>query len=105
VPDSQRWNPRAQAAIVTHLIEAGADPNAIDKGGVTPLHRAVRNRCAAAVSALLEGGADVGRGNRSGSTPIRLATLNTGRGGTGTRESKAQQEEIVRLLEQHGSAR
>jgi hypothetical protein len=26
-------------------IEAGADPNAAAAGGVTPLHRAVRNRC------------------------------------------------------------
>ena len=37
---------------------AGADPNAVDKGGVTPLQRAVRARCASAVSALLEGGSD-----------------------------------------------
>jgi ankyrin repeat protein len=43
---------------IAHLIEAGADPNPTDKSGVTPLHRAVRTRCAAAVKALLEAGAD-----------------------------------------------
>jgi hypothetical protein len=31
-----------------------------------------------------------------------LATSNTGRGGSGSPESKAQQQEIVRMLEQHG---
>jgi hypothetical protein len=33
---------------------------------------------------------------------MKLATQNTGRGGSGSPESKAQQAEIVRLLEQHG---
>ena len=104
-PGSRSWNPAAQAATVTCLIEAGADPNAVDKSGVTPLHRAVRTRCAAAVRALLDGGADAWRRNKNGSTPMRLATLNTGRGGSGSPESKAQQEEIVSLLEQHGARR
>jgi hypothetical protein len=102
-PGSRTWNPSAQAATVACLIEAGADPNTVDQSGVTPLHRAVRTRCAAAVSALLDGGADVRRKNKTGSTPMRLATLNTGRGGSGSPESKAQQEEITRLLEQHGA--
>jgi hypothetical protein len=102
-PGSRTWNPTAQAATVGCLIEAGADPNTVDQSGVTPLHRAVRTRCAAAVSALLDGGADARRKNKSGSTPMRLATLNTGRGGSGSPESKAQQEEIARLLEQHGA--
>jgi hypothetical protein len=102
-PGSRTWNPTAQAATVACLIEAGADPNAVDKGGVTPLHRAVRNRCAAAVRALVDGGADTRRQNKTGSTPMRLATQNTGRGGTGSPEAKAQQEEILRLLKQHGA--
>jgi hypothetical protein len=104
-PDSPRWNPRAQAATIACLIEAGADPNAADLGGTTPLHRAVRNRCAAAVAALLDGGADVRRKNKRGSTPSQLATRNTGRGGTGASDAKAQQAEIVRLLERKGAAR
>ena len=98
MPGSRRWNPPAQAATVARLIEAGADPNATDKCGVTPLHRAVRTRCAAAVKALLVGGADARRKNRSGSTPMLLATQNTGRGGSGSSEAKAQQELIVQLL-------
>jgi hypothetical protein len=105
MPGSRAWNPRAQAATVACLIEAGADPNAIDNRGVTPLHRAVRTRCAAAVSALLNGGADARRKNNSGSTPMKLATNTTGRGGTGSLEAKAQQDEIVRLLRQCSSAR
>ena len=101
VPGSPTWNPQAQEATITRLIEAGADPNAIDKIGVTPLHRAVRTRCAAAVRALLAGGADGRRKNKRGSTPMLLATRNTGRGGSGSLEAKAQQQEIVRLLEHH----
>jgi hypothetical protein len=103
VPGSSTWNPRAQAATVACLIAAGADPNAVDKNGVAPLHRAVRTRCAAAVRALLAGGADARRKNRSGSTPMRLATQNTGRGGTGSPDAKAQQQAIVRLLAPHGA--
>jgi Ankyrin repeats (many copies) len=100
-PGSRAWNPGAQAATVACLIDAGADPNALDKSGVTPLHRAVRTRCAAAVKALLEGGADPRRENKHGSTPMLLATRNTGRGGSGSSEAKAQQKRIVRLLQEH----
>jgi ankyrin repeat protein len=99
MPGSRTWNPPAQAATVAHLIAAGADPNATDKSGVTPLHRAVRTRCAIAVKALLEAGAR--RKNKSGSTPMLLATQNTGRGGSGSSEAKAQQELIVQLLREH----
>ncbi len=98
-PGSRSWNPSAQAETVRCLIEAGADPNATDKSGVTPLHRAVRGRCAAAVSALIRGGADVQRPNRRGSTPLQLASRATGRGGTGSPESKAQQAQILTQLE------
>jgi len=60
-----------------------------------------RTRCVAAVKALLEGGADLRRKNNSGSTAILLATQNTGRGGSGSSEAKAQQEWIVQLLREH----
>jgi hypothetical protein len=97
-PGSSTWNPAAQAEMIALLIAAGADPNATDKSGVAPLHRAVRTRCAAAVAALLEGGADPSLKNASGSTPMLLATHQTGRGGSGSPEAKAQQQEIIALL-------
>jgi hypothetical protein len=102
-PGLPAWNPRAQSQIIAMLISAGAEPNAVDKSGVAPLHRAVRNRCAAAVRALIDGGADPRALNKSGSTPMLLATQNTGRGGSGSAEAKAQQQEILRLLEERGA--
>jgi hypothetical protein len=105
IPGSETWNPGAQAATIVCLIEAGADPNAADMDGVSPLHRAVRTRCAEAVRTLLANGADPGHKSKSGSTPLVLASLNTGRGGTGSAEAKAQQAEIARLLEQAGPGR
>jgi hypothetical protein len=103
-PGLPAWNPSAQMKIIARLIRAGADPNALDKNGVAPLHRAVRNRCAAAVRALLEGGADPRATNTSGSTPMLLASQNTGRGGSGSSEAKAQQRKILRFLKDHGAA-
>lgn len=60
MPGLPAWNPDAQVATIGCLIAAGADPNAMDKSGVAPLHRAVRARCAAAVEALLDGGVSTG---------------------------------------------
>jgi len=105
MPGSPLWDPIAQAATVACLIGAGADPNAMDKSGVTPLHRAVRTRCTGAVRALLEGGADARRKNKNGSTPMLLATITTGRGGSGSPQSKAEQIKIARLLQEHGASR
>lgn len=99
-PGARGWNPEAQAATVALLLQAGADPDVLDKDGVAPLHKAVRTRCAAAVRALLAGGADPARTNKNGSTPMLLAMQNTGRSGSGSAEAKAQQREIVLLLEQ-----
>lgn len=98
-PGSARWNPNAQHEVVACLIALGADPDARDKNGTTPLLRAIRNRCASAVSALLDGGADPTATNKNGSTAAHLASWTTGRGGSGSPEAKAQQEEIVRLLD------
>ena len=98
-PGSPRWDPVAQAATIGCLIEAGADPNAQNMDGATPLHRAVRTRCAGAVQALLDHGADPAIRNKNGSTAMQLALHTTGRGGSGSSEAKAQQEEILRLLQ------
>jgi ankyrin repeat protein len=97
-PGTSHWKPKAQAETIACLIADGADPNALDKSGVAPLHRAVRTRCAAAVEALLKSGADANPKNKSGSTPMMLAKTTSGRGGSGSVEARAQQQEIVRLL-------
>ena len=98
-PGSPRWNPAAQAATIVCLIEAGADPNAQNMDGATPLHRAVRTRCAGAVRALLDHGANPEILNKNGSTAVKLALFTTGRPGSGSAEAKAQQEEILLLLQ------
>jgi hypothetical protein len=99
IPGSPRWDPTAQAATIVCLIEAGADPNAQNMDGATPLHRAVRTRCADAVRALLGHGADLAIRNKNGSTAMQLALRTTGRGGSGSPEAKAQQQEILLLLQ------
>lgn len=85
-------------ATLTRLLVAIAnlDPNAAAAGGVTPLHRAVRNRCSAAVEALLRAGADPRLPN--GSTASDLAHWTTGRGGTGSEVAKVEQRIIIELL-------
>jgi hypothetical protein len=102
-PGSRRWNPDAQAATIVCLLAAGANPNATDRSGVTPLHRAVRTRCSAAVRVLLDSGAHARQLNGRGSTPLHLAVQTTGRSGSGSAEARQQQAEIVRLLMAHGA--
>jgi ankyrin repeat protein len=101
-PGSSNWDPSGQRAVILYLTEVGGDPNATAAGGVTPLHRAVRNRCSAAVEALLEVGADPHMSNDNGSTAFELARWTTGRGGSGSVEARAEQQRIIALL---GAAR
>ena len=89
--------------MVEYLISIGADPIAVDKSGVAPLHRAIRMRSLAAVRALLDGGASVGQRNRSGSTPLHLAVQNTGASGSGSDAAHEQQAEIIKLLLERGA--
>lgn len=98
-PASDHWKPDAQSAAIRALVNAGADLGARNKTGVTPLHKAVRARCAQAVGTLLELGADPAILNGSSSTPLLLARMNTGRRGSGLPAAKAQQREILKLLE------
>ena len=92
------WDPVAQVEVISHLFSFGADPNAQDKNGTTPLHRAVRNRCSAAVARLLEAGADPTVRNRRGSTVHELTQWTTGRGGSGLPSARVEQEKIVEML-------
>lgn len=101
--DTNRWDPSAQAEMIEYLLSVGADPNALDGGGVAPLHRAVRTRSVAAVRALLDGGANARLPNRAGSTPLHLAVQTTGRGGSGSLQAREQQAGIVRLLLERGA--
>jgi len=96
--DANHWQPAAQKDTIEYLLAVGADPNALDKSGVSPLHRAVRTRASAAVRALLAGGADVSARNRSGSTPLHLAVQDTGRGGAGSGRARSEQEKIIAIL-------
>ena len=101
--DANHAAPDAQADVIAYLTSIGANPNALDKSGVAPLHRAVRTRSLSAVRALLDGGADPRLRNKSGSTPLHLAVQNTGRGGSGSDAARRQQAGIVQLLLERGA--
>jgi ankyrin repeat protein len=96
-PLSPTWDPDAQRRVIELLVSAGATVDQPDRGGVTPLHRAVRARSPAAVAALLSAGADPHAATRkAGSTPLHLAVAPTGAGGTAG--AADLQLEIIRLL-------
>ena len=99
------WDPKSQVAMIRLLLKAGADIHAQDKNGATPLHRAVRTRCAAAVKCLLDAGADLKIRNKPGSTPFHLAVQNTGRGGSGSEKARTAQREISKRFSSAASAR
>lgn len=101
--DGGRREPRGQAGVIEYLISVGAEPNAVDKTGVAPLHRAVRARSLAAVRALLDGGADPRKPNKAGSTPLHLAVQPTGASGSGSDPARRQQAKIIRLLLERGA--
>jgi ankyrin repeat protein len=103
IHQASRGGPRPHArAAITLLHSRGADLDARNKGGVAPLHMAVRDRDFQAVRALLEHGAEVDiedRGRKS--TPLRRAVANTGRPGTAGTQDVAT--EITSLLLKHGA--
>lgn len=100
--DNPFWNADRQVETIRLLLQAGADIHAQDRNGATPLHRAVRTRCAAAVGCLLDAGGDATLENKPGSTPFHLAVQNTGRGGSGAEKAKTAQREIIRLFLERG---
>src|SRR5579859_4534099 len=89
------WDAKRQVKMIRCLLDAGANVNLQDKNGATPLHRAVRTRCAAAVRLLIRAGSDPLLKNKPGSTPFHLAVQNTGHGGTGSAAATAAQRQII----------
>lgn len=92
----------AQAETISYLLSVGANPNVMDKSGVTPLHRAVRTRSLPAVRTLLDGGADPNAQNKTGSTPLDLALHPSGRRGSGSDHARSQRKGIIKLLQERG---
>jgi ankyrin repeat protein len=101
-PNAGTWNPERQTEVIQLLVSHGAELDHADRGGVTPLHRAVRARSAPAVRTLLAAGARVQpQSGRHGSTPLHLAVQSTG--ASGTAGTLSEQLEIIELLLGHGA--
>ena len=64
--------------VVGALLKAGADVNAQDESGSTPLVHAIRGGNAEAAIALAEGGADVNGKFEEGATPLMMALATDG---------------------------
>merc|ERR1719258_584027 len=74
------------------LIARGADIEALDTYGMTPLHRMASNNLAVGARALLAAGADPTYRGRVNITPLEMAR-------------QAGAAEVIRLLQRHGSRR
>jgi hypothetical protein len=61
------------AALVTLLLDRGANPNVPDDGGMTPLHRAAASGDVASAKALLAKKATINRLDKGGRTPQDVA--------------------------------
>jgi len=83
---------RAKQHAAAVLIAHGADVEALDTYGMTPLHRMASNNLAAGARALLAAGADPNNRGLVGQTPMEVA-----------RGSAAQ--EVMEVLRTHGGAR
>ena len=78
----------AQAALVQHLLELGADVEARNEDGSTPLVLACRAHSLEAVQSLLNAGADITAHDRAGNTPMEIA-------------NQVGDRRILRLLRHH----
>lgn len=66
--------------IVRLLLQAGADPNAPDDGGLPPLHHGAENSNPMVVSHLLDAGADLNARDNDGYTTLHWAAAQSGNG-------------------------
>ena len=66
-------DPSLAPRLAAPLLEAGADPNARQQGGFTPLHEAAHNGTVELIRLLLRHGARVELCNDAGATPRELA--------------------------------
>lgn len=66
--------------IVRLLLQAGADPNAPDDDGLSPLHHGARNSDPMVVRHLLDAGADLNARENDGYTPLHYAAAQSGNG-------------------------
>lgn len=76
--------------IARMLIEAGADPNAVDAAGWVPLHHAAYIGDAEVVQMLIARGAQVNVQHKKGQSPLQMA------------EEKGQ-DHVAELLRRHGA--
>ena len=81
-----RRPPASTSSIVSRLLERGADPNARNDAGWTPLHQAMNTRpqeqVPTLISVLLVAGADPNARDQGGRSPLhRLTSLSGSRGG------------------------
>lgn len=72
------------------LIDRGADIEALDTYGMTPLHRMASNNLPVGARALLEAGADPDYAGECGATPLQVAT-----------ESRAR--DVAQVLQSYGA--
>jgi ankyrin repeat protein len=87
-----------QRKTILCLIKNKADINSIDKSGATPLLRAIRCRSLIAVQTLIKAGADINICNARGTNAMKLATINSGRGGSGSEKCKYNQMKIIAII-------
>merc|ERR1719162_2033459 len=64
---------------VRELVRRGADIEALDTYGMTPLHRMASNNLADGAEALLKAGADPNNAGGIGATPLTIGTQSQGR--------------------------
>ena len=66
--------------VAKSLIDNGANPNAMDRVGDTPLHAAVMMGYKNVMKTLIQSGADIDRNNNDGVSPLVMARMMSKRG-------------------------